>query len=122
MAMEYWAGPPWKVRWTVWTARSSRGTAEALARRPRAEARAGRYFMVYAVGVSEIASAVMLQFELGMSTNRRLKTQAVSTDALYTHSRTWHDPSAACTMALAAERAKWASRGKLRLALHLTGS
>jgi hypothetical protein len=41
MAMEYWAGPPWKVRWTVWASswRPSRGMAEALASRPRAEAK-----------------------------------------------------------------------------------
>jgi hypothetical protein len=50
--MEYWAGPPWKLRWTVWTSsRSSMGTAETLARRPRADAKVVTYFMVEVVSV-----------------------------------------------------------------------
>lgn len=46
-AMEYWAGPPWKVRCTVWgVARSSIAAAETVAARPRARAMDVKDFIV----------------------------------------------------------------------------
>ena len=47
-AMEYWAGPPWKVRWTMFRnrARSSMAAAEAVLARPRARARGAKDFIV----------------------------------------------------------------------------